>query len=32
MMCPPTVQDALEGWWLRAGDAIGDAWRALRGR
>ncbi len=32
MMCHPTVQDALEGWWLRAGDAIGDAWRALRGR
>ncbi|GHG42824.1 hypothetical protein GCM10018777_69940 [Streptomyces albogriseolus] len=27
-----TVRDALKGWWLRAGDAIGHAWRALRGR
>ncbi len=27
-----TVRDALEGWWVPAEDAAGDAWRALRGR
>lgn len=27
-----TVRDKLEGWWLRSEDAIGDAWRTLRGR
>ncbi|MFL4906410.1 hypothetical protein ACJ6WF_25315 [Streptomyces sp. MMS24-I2-30] len=25
-----TVRNAMEGWWLRSQDAIGDAWRALR--
>ena len=27
-----TVRDKLEGWWLRSVEAVGDAWRALRGR
>ncbi|MGW1794398.1 hypothetical protein ACWCQN_00005 [Streptomyces sp. NPDC001984] len=27
-----TVRNKLEGWWLRCEDAIGDAWRSLRGR
>lgn len=26
-----TVRNKLEGWWLRSVDAVGDAWRALRG-
>ncbi|MFD4524763.1 hypothetical protein ACFWP7_12740 [Streptomyces sp. NPDC058470] len=30
------VRNKLEGWWLRSadavGDAVGDAWKALRGR
>lgn len=26
------VRNKLEGWWLRSEDAVGDAWRALRGR
>ncbi|TLS45922.1 hypothetical protein FE633_12250 [Streptomyces montanus] len=27
-----TVRNKLEGWWLRSGETIADAWRALRGR
>ncbi|MGW3953408.1 hypothetical protein ACWEKM_21400 [Streptomyces sp. NPDC004752] len=27
-----TVRAKLEGWWLRSTEAIGDAWRSLRGR
>jgi hypothetical protein len=27
-----TVGDTLEGWWLRAEDVAGDAWRVVRGR
>ncbi|MFF2850486.1 hypothetical protein ACFVT5_29760 [Streptomyces sp. NPDC058001] len=27
-----TVRNKLEGWWLRTADAVGDTWRALRGR
>ncbi|WP_245236987.1 hypothetical protein RFN58_25730 [Streptomyces iakyrus] len=27
-----TVRDKVQGWWLRAADAGGDAWRALRRR
>ncbi|MFJ6084322.1 hypothetical protein ACIQI8_23255 [Streptomyces sp. NPDC092369] len=27
-----TVRDTLEGWWLRAEDVAGDAWRGVRGR
>ncbi|GGN83681.1 hypothetical protein GCM10011579_072720 [Streptomyces albiflavescens] len=27
-----TVRNKLEGWWLQSEDAVGDAWRALRGR
>lgn len=27
-----TVRNALEGWWLRSADVIGDAWGALRRR
>ncbi|MER7836711.1 hypothetical protein ABTY98_12540 [Streptomyces sp. NPDC096040] len=26
------VRNKLEYWWLRSEDAVGDAWRALRGR
>lgn len=26
------VRNKLEGWWLRSEDAVGDAWKALRGR
>lgn len=27
-----TVRNTLEGWWLRAQDAVEDAWRIVRGR
>ncbi|MGW3408907.1 hypothetical protein [Streptomyces sp. NPDC000888] len=27
-----TVRDKLEYWWERSKDAVGDVWRALRGR
>ncbi|GGJ19284.1 hypothetical protein [Streptomyces brasiliensis] len=27
-----TVRNTPEGWWLRSGDAVAGAWRALRGR
>ncbi|MGW3287695.1 hypothetical protein ACWDR3_24005 [Streptomyces sp. NPDC001002] len=27
-----TVMGKLEGWWLRFADAVGDTWRAVRGR
>ncbi|MFF4549122.1 hypothetical protein ACFY1J_33630 [Streptomyces sp. NPDC001406] len=26
------VRNKLAGWWLRSEDAVGDAWRVLRGR
>ncbi|MFF7791932.1 hypothetical protein [Streptomyces sp. NPDC007991] len=27
-----TVWNKVEGWWLRSADAVGEAWRAGRGR
>ncbi|MFI1131625.1 hypothetical protein ACH4UX_21565 [Streptomyces althioticus] len=26
------ARNKLESWWLRSGEAVGDAWRSLRGR
>ncbi|WP_369249496.1 hypothetical protein [Streptomyces sp. R41] len=31
-MVRTTVRDKLEYWWMRSEDAVGDAWRTLRGR